>query len=169
MFLISEGKFLSHQWRQLLELELVLFFLTIWISDCFCLAHIVEIRIHSLSVLIQDRISSSYFSRKLFKFWAYTNSLDHLDCSLAVFYKKNYCRKQIPLPIVVGTCSCAIYLEHLNFRLFIFSSHSWNKDTFTVSFNSRQKFIFLFLEEAVKILSFYQFSWSFGLQSSSIL
>ena len=40
-------KFLSHQWRQLLELELVLFLLTIWIPDCLCLAHTVEIRINS--------------------------------------------------------------------------------------------------------------------------
>ena len=44
---------------------------------------------NSLSVLFRDGSSSSYFSRKLFEFWAYVNSLDHLDCShgaLAVFY-----------------------------------------------------------------------------------
>ena len=37
---ISGSKFLSHQSRQLLELALVLFLLTILISDCLCLAQI---------------------------------------------------------------------------------------------------------------------------------
>ena len=83
---ISGRKFLSYQWRQLLELALVLFLLAISISDYICLAHIVEIRMNSLSVSFQDGTSCSYFSRKLFEFWAYANSLDHLDCSLAVFY-----------------------------------------------------------------------------------
>ena len=82
-FLFQEANFSPHQWRQLLELALVLFFLTIWISDCLCLAHIA----------------------------------------------------------------------------------TRNQDECTVSFILRRKFIFLFLEEAVWILSLCKFSWSFGLQS----
>ena len=39
-FLFQEANFSPHQWRQLLELALVLFLFTIWISDCLCLAHI---------------------------------------------------------------------------------------------------------------------------------
>ena len=38
---ILGSKFLSHQWSQLLELVLVLILLTIWISGCLSLAHIV--------------------------------------------------------------------------------------------------------------------------------
>ena len=48
---------------------------------------------NSLSVLFRDESSSSYFSRKLFEFGAYANSVDRLDCShgvLAVFYKNNF-------------------------------------------------------------------------------
>ena len=89
-FFISGSKFIWHQWRQLLELEPLLFHLAISISDCLCLAHILEIRMNSLSVSFQDGSSCSYFSRKLFEFWAYANSLDHLDFSLAVFYNKNF-------------------------------------------------------------------------------
>ena len=66
---------------------------------------------------------------------------------------------------LVGTWACANALYHLNFRLFIFGSNSRNQDEFTVSFISRRKFIFLFFEEAVRILSLCEFSWSFGLQS----
>jgi len=85
---------------------LVLILLTIWISGCLSLAHIVEIRMNSLSVLFRDGSSSSDFSRKLFEFLASANFHDHLDCShgaLALFYL----RKQISLPsmkAVVGTC-----------------------------------------------------------------
>ena len=119
----------------------MLFLLTIYISDCPCLDHIFEIRMNSLLVLFPDGSSSSYFSRKLFGFKAYVNSLDNLDCSLAVFYSK--------IPVsgskflypsmkgVVGTCSCAISLDHLDFRLFMFGSHSRNDDKFTVSFISK--------------------------------
>ena len=60
------------------------------IPDCLCLAHVVEIRINSLSVLFRDGNSSLYFSRKLFEFKAYVNSLNHLDCSLEVFYIKKF-------------------------------------------------------------------------------
>ena len=43
---------------------------------------------NSLPIIFRDASSPSYFSRKLFEFGAYANSLDHLDCShcaLAVF------------------------------------------------------------------------------------
>ena len=87
------------------------------------------------------------FSRKLFKFGAYANSLDHLDCShgvLAVFYEKKIISESKflspPIQAVVRTCVCAI-----------------SPDQFTVSFIWRQKFIFLFFEEAVRIWSFCEF------------
>jgi len=51
----------------LLELVLVLFLLTIWISGCLCLATIVEIRINSLSVSFRDGSSSSYFLQEAVK------------------------------------------------------------------------------------------------------
>ena len=82
--LFKEAKFCPHQWRQLLEVALVLISLTIWISDCLSLAHIVRIRMNLLLVLFRDGSSSSYFSRKLFKFRAYASVFDHLDCSHAV-------------------------------------------------------------------------------------
>ena len=43
-----------------------------------------------LSVLFQDGSSSSYFTRELFKFGPYANSLDHLNCSLVEFYNKHF-------------------------------------------------------------------------------
>jgi len=99
-----------------------------------CLTHIVEIMMNSLSVLFWDRSSPSYFSRKLFKFGASANSLDHLDCShgiLAVFYNKFFISESKflspPLLAVVRTCACAISLDHLDFRLFMFGSHSYSK------------------------------------------
>ena len=116
------------------------------------------------------------FLRKLFKFGAYPNSLDHLDCShaaLTVFYNKFFISGSKFLSpstnAVRVTCHCAISLDHLKFRLLMFSSYSQNQDEFTASFISRRKFIDLFFEEAVQILSLCEFSWSFGLQSSSIL
>ena len=91
-FVFQEANFSPHQWRQLLELALVLFLLTIWISDCLCLAHIAAQNQDEFTVsFVRDGSSSSYFTRKLFEFGAYSNSLDHLDCShgvLAVFYNK---------------------------------------------------------------------------------
>ena len=49
------------------------------------------------------------------------NSLDHLDCSLAVYYNKIFISgskfHSPALKAVVGTCSCAISLDHLDFRL----------------------------------------------------
>ena len=77
-----------------LELELVLFLLTIWILDCLCLARIVKISLHSLSVSFWDGSSSLCFSMKLFKFWAYAKPLDHLDCRLAVFYSNFFIQEQ---------------------------------------------------------------------------
>ena len=113
---------------------------------------------NSLSVLFRDGSSSSYFSRK-FEFGACANSLDHLDCShgvLAVFYNTIFISESKfpspPMKAVVRTCACTISLDHLDFRLFMFGSHSRNQDQFTVSFISRQKFTFLFFDEAVRIL-----------------
>ena len=45
--LCQKANFSPHLWRQLLELALVLFLLTIWISDYLCLDHIAEIRMNS--------------------------------------------------------------------------------------------------------------------------
>ena len=93
------------------------------------------------------------------------NSLDHLDCNhgvLAVFYFKILIsgrRFLSPsMKAVVGTCACANSLYHLDFRLFIFGSHSRTQDEYTASFILRRKFIFLFFEEAVRILSLCEFS-----------
>ena len=64
-----------------------------------------------------------------------------------------YFSKQISFPsmkAVFTYCACAISLDHLDFRLFMFGSHSRNQDEFTVSFISRRKFIVLFFEEAVR-------------------
>ena len=117
---ISERKFIS----QLLELAHVLFLLKIWISDCLCLAHIVEIRMNSLSVWFWDGSSSSYFLRKLIEFGASANSLDQLDCShdvLAVFYNNIFISESNifspSMKAVIRTCACAISLDHLGLRL----------------------------------------------------
>ena len=74
------------------------------------------------------------FSRKLFEFGAYANSLDHSDCShgvLAVFYKKKIISDSNffspPIKAVVRTCVCAISPDHSDFRLFMFGSHSFSK------------------------------------------
>ena len=93
----------------------VLISLSIRISECLSLAHIVEIRINSLSVLFRDGSSSSNFSRKLFEFWVYVNILDHLDCShgaLAVFYFRS--KFLYPsMKSVVRTCACAYSLMRI--------------------------------------------------------
>ena len=138
-----------------MERPLLLILLTIWIN--------------SLSVLVLDRSSPSYFLMKLFEFGPYANSLDHLDCILAVFYNK-FCISESKflcpsMKAVVRTCACAISLDHLDFRLFMFGHIATrNQDEFTLSFISRQKFIFLFFEEAVRIWSLSEFSWPFGFQ-----
>ena len=92
------------------------------------------------------------------------NSLDHLDCShgvLAVFYNKIFISGNkflsSSIKAVVRTCACAIFLDHLDFRLFMFGSHR-NQDEFAVSFSSRRKFVFLFFEEAIRISSLCEFS-----------
>ena len=54
-FLFQGANFSPHQRKQLLELELVLFLLTIFISDCVCLAHIVTRN--------QDELTVSFISR----------------------------------------------------------------------------------------------------------
>ena len=108
IFLFQEAHFSIHQRMQLLELALVLFLLIISISDCLCLAHIVEIRMNLVEVLFRDRSAPSYFSRKLFEFGAYANSLDHLDRShgvLAVFCNKKFISgSKFFLPINEGSC-----------------------------------------------------------------
>ena len=73
------------------------------------------------------------------------------------------------LPIFWGNCS---NLQLMRILLTIWISDclclahiaSQNQDEFTVSFISRQKFIFLFFEEAVWIWRLCKFSFSFGLQ-----
>ena len=100
----------------------MLFLLTICISDCLCLAHIVEIRISSLSVLFWDRSSSSYFSRKLVEFWAHANSLDHLDWSHSVLVVFNflYSEKKKSLPpikAVVRTSDCLSLAHTVEIRM----------------------------------------------------
>ena len=90
------------------------------------LTYLVKIRMNLLSVLFWEGSLSSYFLRKLFKFGAYTNSLDHLDCSLAVFHNSLFQEGNFLFPSKkagVGTCSCAIYLDHLDFLWLIFGSH----------------------------------------------
>ena len=76
----------------------------------------------------------------MFEFGAYANSLDHLDCRhgvLAVFYNKNFISGSKflspSMKAVVRTCACAISLDHLDFRFFMFGSDSRNQDEFTVN------------------------------------
>ena len=119
---------LSHPWRQLLELVLVLFLLTIWISYCLCLAHIATRNLDEFTVsFIWDRSSSSYFTRKLFEFGAHANSLDHLDCShgvLAVFDNIFFISGSkflsTSMKAVVRTCACAISLDKIVYVLLTF-------------------------------------------------
>ena len=61
VFLFQKAKFSATKWRQLLEIVLMLFLLTIWISDCVCFARICKIRMNSLSVFFWDRNSPSNF------------------------------------------------------------------------------------------------------------
>ena len=65
------------------------------------------------------------------------HSLDHLDCSLAVFYMKNIISGikflSQSMKAVVRTCACTISLGHFDFRMYLFGSHSRNQDQFTVS------------------------------------
>ena len=133
-FFFQEAYFFPHHWRQLLELALVLILLTIWILDSLSLAHMVQIRMNSLSVLFWDRSLSSYFFNKLFEFWAYVNSFYHLDWShsaQALFCSNFFISGSIfPSPsmkAVVGTYPCAYSLDHLDFIFFIYGSHGWNQ------------------------------------------
>ena len=112
----------------------MLFLLTIWISDCLCFAHI--------STRNQDEFTVSFISRWKFIFLFFeevvlnlefinANSLDHLDSSLAVFYTEKFISGSKflspSMKAVVRTCACAISLDHLDFRLFMFGSHSYSK------------------------------------------
>jgi hypothetical protein len=138
-----------------------------WISDCFTLAHIVEIRIDSLSLLFRDGGSSYFFFRKLFEFWAYANSLDHLDCShraSAVFYLG----KQISLPINEGSCWNLPLQVLISLTIWISDclslAHIVEIMMSSLSVLFRDKFIFWFFEKAVQVLSLCEYSWPFGLQ-----
>ena len=93
------------------------------------------------------------------------NALNHSDCSLnalAVFHniflisESKFLSPSIKA--VVGTCACAIFLDDLDFRLFMLDSQSRNQDEFTVSFILKRKFFMLYFEEAVRILSECEFS-----------
>ena len=158
----------------MLELAFVLFLLTIRISDCLCLAHITSRN--------QDEFTVSFILRRKFIFlffeeavriWSFCEFCWYrLDCSygvLAVFYNNIFISgSKLLSPLmkaVIRTCACAISLDHLDFRLFMFGSHSYSKSELTVSFISRRKFIFLFSEEAVRIRSLCNFTLSFVLQS----
>ena len=68
------------------------------------------------------------------------------------------------MQVVGRTCACAIFLDHLVFRLFIFCSHSQNQEEFTVFFSWRLRFNFFFFKGSVWIWSLCEFPWSFGLQ-----
>ena len=130
------------------------------------MTHIVEIWKHSLSV--------SFFGEavQIWSLCVFSGSFGLQSWSNAHYFTINvYFRKKSYLPsmkLVVRTWACAISLCHLHFRLLMFGSHSQNQHAFTVSFISRRKFIFLFFNKAVRILSVCEFSWSFGLQSGSI-
>ena len=66
---------------------------------------------------------------------------------------------------LVGACTCAISLGHLDFRLFMFGSSSQNQDEFTVSFISRRKSTFNFLRNLFEFGA-YVILLIYGLQSS---
>ena len=122
-FFFQEAYFFPHHWRQLLELALVLILLTIWILDSLSLAHMVQIRMNSLSVLFWDRSLSSYFFNKLFEFWAYVNSLYHLDWShsaLAFFL--------IKLSFQEGNLSRHQWRQLLELALLLFLLTTWISD-----------------------------------------
>ena len=103
-YFIKGSNFLSHHLRQLLELAL---------TSANFIDHLdFRMFIFGSHSRNQDEFTVSFisrrkfiflFSRKLFEFWAYSNFLDHLDCShgaLAVLYL----RKLISLPSNEGSC-----------------------------------------------------------------
>ena len=173
--LFKEANFSPHQWRQLLELASVLFLLPISISECIFLAHIVEVRMNSLSVSFWDRSSYSFFLTKLFKSAAYANSLDHLDCrngALVVFINKNFisgtkflCHQWRQLLVL----ACLLFLSIIWIIRLLCMAHSFEIRMNSLSVLWRLMFILLFFEEAVGILSLCNFFGSFGLQSGSNL
>ena len=87
------------------------------------------------------------------------------SCQLVVFYNQVFISGSKFLSpsvkAVVRTCACAISLDHFDFRLVMFGSHSQNQDEFTVSFILRGQFIFLIFKEAYRIWSLCYFSWLF--------
>ena len=148
-----------HQWRQLLELALVLFLLNIWISNQLCFAQIVEIRINWLSVLFPWEKFTFFFFEEVVR--AYANFLNHLDCSHGVrqyFMIKFSCKKQNFLQKWRQwlELTLELFLDYLDFRIFMFGLNSWNQDEFTASFILRPKFIFLFFFSR-KLLKFWAY------------
>ena len=106
-----------------------------------CMAHIVKIRMHSLSVLFRYGSSHYYFLTKLFEFAAYANSLDHLDCSnnaLAVFFNKKFISGSkflfASMKAVVRSCLFVISHDHLDYQIVIYGSLIRNQDEFTLRF-----------------------------------
>ena len=98
--LLQEAIFSPHQLRQLLELALVLFLLTILILECVFLAHIAK----------------SGWVHCLFHF--------EMEVRLPIFqwscYNFEIMRILSPsMKAVVRTCTCAISLDHLDFRLYM--------------------------------------------------
>ena len=127
-----------------------------------------------ISVLFWDGSSSSYFSRKLFEFGAYANSLLFMWIAVMVYWQYFI----ISFLFQRADFSSQQWRQLLEFALVLFLLTIWisdylclahiatrNQDECTVSFISRRKFISLFFEEAVRIWSLCKFSLSFGLQS----
>jgi len=125
--------------------------LTIWNSYCLSLAHIVEIRMNSLAVLFWAGSSSSYVSRKLLtiRIAALVHQWQHFI--LGSNFLSHQWRKLLELAL-----TSANFLDHLNYRLFVFGSHSR-----TINFAARRRFIFLFFEKAVRNWSLCKFSYHF--------
>ena len=164
-------------WGNCSNLQLMRIVLTIWISDCLCLAHIASQN--------QDEFTVSFISRQKFIFLFFEEAVWiwrlckfsfsfglQLWCAGSIYKKVFISGSKFLSPsmkALVGTSPCATSLGHLDFRLFSFGLYSRNQDEFTVSIISRWKFISLFFEEAVRILSLCDSSWSFKLQSGNIL
>ena len=125
---------------------------------------------NSLSVLFKTEVHLPIFRRSC-------SNLELLRILLIIwiavimywqyFIIKYYFRKQISLLINQGSCWNLLlcYFSWIfGFQIVVLGSQIQNQDEFTVSFILRQKFIFLFLEKDVRILSFCNFSWPFKLQ-----
>ena len=129
--IISGSKFLSP------SLNLRLCYLsTIWISDCLHLAHIVEIRMNSLSVYFNPEVhlfifrgSCSNFELMRILLIICISVIVHWQYFIMnfLFQEANFSSNHWRQSLTIGTCACANYLHHFDFRLFIFGSHSLSK------------------------------------------